>query len=163
MTRASYLLHPLVIAGLALWVINDHLLKGAYPGWWTGKLSDLAGLAVFPLIPYAVIDLWRARRGLPPPPVSTLALCIAAAGLALIAIKTTHVAADAYRWSLAAAQWPIRALRVGAVVPLRPVRLARDLTDLLALPALLVPWFVVRSRVTYVRRTAPPSIASTAP
>jgi hypothetical protein len=162
MTRAGYLLHPLVIAGLALWVINDHLLKGAYPGWWTGKLSDVAGLAVFPLISYAVIDLWRARRGLPPPSASMLALCIAATGLALIAIKTTHAAADAYRWSLAAAQWPMRALRVGALVPLRPVRLARDLTDLLALPALLVPWFVVRSRVTYARRTARPSRASTA-
>jgi hypothetical protein len=160
MTRAGYMLHPLVIAGLTLWVINDHLLKGTYPGWWTGELSDLAGLAVFPLIPYAITDLWRARRGLPPPRASTLALWIAATGLALIAIKTTHVAADVYCWGLAAVQWPVRALRVGAMVPLQPVRLARDLTDLLALPALFVPWFVVRSRATYVRH--PARMASTA-
>jgi hypothetical protein len=26
--------------------INDHLLKDLYPGWWTGKLSDIAGVAI---------------------------------------------------------------------------------------------------------------------
>lgn len=144
MTRASYLLHPLVLVGLALWIVNDHLLKGACPGWWTGKLSDVASLAVFPLVPYAATDLWRARRGLPPPSPSTLVFWIAATGLVMATINTLHVAADAYRWGLGAAQWPLRALHARSLVHVQPVRLTEDPTDLLALPALLVPWCVVR-------------------
>ncbi len=31
MTRASYLLHPLVIVGLVLWILNDHVFKAACP------------------------------------------------------------------------------------------------------------------------------------
>lgn len=144
MTRAGYLLHPLALLGLALWIANDHVLKAAWPGWWTGKLSDVAGLAVFPLLPYAAIDLWRARRGEPPPPPGVLVACIAATGLAMVSIKTVDLAADAYRHGLGAAQWPLRALRAWSLVPLRPVRLTEDPSDLLALPALAVPWWILR-------------------
>lgn len=143
MTRASYLLHPLTLLGLALWVVNDHVLKSACPCWWTGKLSDVASLAVFPLVPYAVADLWRARRGLPPPPRAVLVGWILATGLVMITINTLPLAADGYRWGLGAAQWPIMALRAWAWPALHPVRLTEDPTDLLALPALLVPGYVV--------------------
>src|SRR5829696_2606369 len=126
MTRAGYLLHPLVLAALALWIANDHVLKSAFPSWWTGKLSDVASLAVFPLIPYAAIDLWRARCGLPPPPLAVLAFWIVATGLVMATINTVGVAADAYRWGLGAAQWPFRALRAGSLVALHPVHLTED-------------------------------------
>ena len=43
-------LHPLVLAGLALLILNDHVWKAAHGTWWTGKPSDVAGLAVFPLL-----------------------------------------------------------------------------------------------------------------
>lgn len=153
MTRASYLLHPLVIAGLALWILNDHVLKAAYPSWWTGKLSDVASLAVFPLVPYAAIDLWRAGRGLPPPSPATLVFWTVATGLVMITINTLHLAGDGYRWGLGVAQWPIRALRSWSWVHIQPVRLTEDPTDLLALPALIMPWWVERSR----RLRAPPT------
>lgn len=143
MTRAGYLTHPLTIIGLALWILNDHVFKAACPSWWTGKLSDVAGLAVFPLVPYAAADLWRARRGLPAPPRAALAFWIVATGLVMVAIKTLPLAADCYRWGLGAAQWPLVALRSWSWPALHPVRLTEDPTDLLALPALFAPWFAV--------------------
>lgn len=145
MTRTGYLLRPAVLVCLALWIVNDHVLKAAYPSWWTGKLSDVASLAVFPLVPYAAIDLWRARRGLPPPSPVVLVGWIAATGLVMAMIKTIDVAGDAYRWGLGAMQWPLRALRTGALVPIRRVQLTADPTDLLTLPALIVPWYVMRT------------------
>jgi hypothetical protein len=146
MTRAGYLLHPVVLVGLALWLVNDHAWKAAYPSWWTGKLSDVASLAVFPLVPYAATDLWRARRGLPPPSLATLVFWIVATGLVMATIKTLGAAADCYRWGLGAAQWPIRALRGWSLPAIQPVCLTEDPTDLFALPALLVPWRVIRAQ-----------------
>lgn len=43
------LLHPAFLVGLAVLILNDFWLKAAFPGWLTGKLSDFAGLLVFPL------------------------------------------------------------------------------------------------------------------
>ena len=33
-----------------LLALNDHVLKQAWPGWVTGKLSDVAGLVVAPAV-----------------------------------------------------------------------------------------------------------------
>jgi len=43
------LLHPLAISALILLLLNDHFLKIFSPGFITGKLSDFAGLFVFPI------------------------------------------------------------------------------------------------------------------
>src|SRR5690606_8292496 len=43
------LLHPAPLAAIGLLLLNDHWLKAAFPGSITGKLSDFAGLAFFPL------------------------------------------------------------------------------------------------------------------
>lgn len=37
----------LYIFALVILIINDHVLKHAYPGWITGKISDVAGLLIF--------------------------------------------------------------------------------------------------------------------
>lgn len=42
--------------------INDHLLKAAYPSWWTGKLSDFAGVI---LVGTTFAVLVGPNRGLP--------------------------------------------------------------------------------------------------
>jgi hypothetical protein len=147
MTRASYVLHPVILVGLALWIANDHVFKAAWPSWWTGKLSDVASLAVAPLVPYAAIDLWRARRHLPPPPTTVLVFWLVATGMVMATINTIGLFAETYRWGLGAAQWPFRVLRSWSIVSVHPVRLAGDPTDLLTLPALAVPWLVVRSSV----------------
>ena len=41
---------PRTVGAILVLLINDHLLKGAAPGWVTGKLSDFAGLVFFPLL-----------------------------------------------------------------------------------------------------------------
>ncbi|MBX3130149.1 MAG: hypothetical protein KF718_25755 [Polyangiaceae bacterium] len=48
--------HPLALAAIALLALNDHVLKGAglLPAWLTGKLSDVAGLYLFPLLLFAL-------------------------------------------------------------------------------------------------------------
>jgi hypothetical protein len=41
------LLDPVFLGALALLLLNDHLLKAAYHNFWTGKVSDFAGLYAF--------------------------------------------------------------------------------------------------------------------
>lgn len=48
--RVRWLGHPAFFAGVAVLVVNDHVLKARFPGWWTGKLSDFAGVAVVAVI-----------------------------------------------------------------------------------------------------------------
>lgn len=44
--RGRWLRAPWFLACLAVLVVNDHVLKERFPGWWTGKLSDIGGVAV---------------------------------------------------------------------------------------------------------------------
>ncbi len=65
LTPARALLHPLFLASTALLVINDRLLKGSgvLPGALTGKLSDVAGMLVAPMLLAALLRV-KSRRGL---------------------------------------------------------------------------------------------------
>ena len=47
--RLDLLTTPAFLAGLALLLLNDWVLKAEYGNWLTGKLSDFAGLFVFPI------------------------------------------------------------------------------------------------------------------
>ena len=47
--RLAVLLTPGFICGLGLLLLNDFFLKPAFHSWLTGKLSDFAGLFIFPL------------------------------------------------------------------------------------------------------------------
>jgi hypothetical protein len=143
-TRA--VLHPVALAALLALGLNDHVLKAAWPCWWTGKLSDVAGLAVFPLLVAAALELLSGkpvRRGV----VLALALAV---GVGFAAIKLSPLAGDAYRIGLAMLQWPARAtvaaLSGAAMPPIGRVQLTPDGSDLLALPALAVsPWLAARA------------------
>ena len=48
--RFARLLHPAYLLALAVLLLNDHVLKEAVPGVLTGKLSDVAGLIVLPVL-----------------------------------------------------------------------------------------------------------------
>ena len=52
MARApgALLLHPVNLIAMLVLGLNDHWLKAAWPGLVTGKLSDVAGLVVLPLV-----------------------------------------------------------------------------------------------------------------
>jgi hypothetical protein len=47
-TPATYLYNYLFAIGLLILVLNDHILKWEYGNWFTGKLSDIAGVFVLP-------------------------------------------------------------------------------------------------------------------
>lgn len=142
---ADVLCRPTALTALALWCVNDHVLKYAYPGWLTGKLSDVASLIVAPLLAACLFDLAfphataRMRRKL-------FLLALVAIGALMFSVKLFDSAAWAYRWGLGLLQWPFRSLTGlladGSARPLRAVQLAMDWTDLLTLPALIVPWWL---------------------
>ena len=142
------MLHPVVLGALALWLLNDHLLKDAAPGPLAGKLSDVAGLIVVPASVASAVELWRARR----PSWTAAPRWLAGAALAtaalLIAINLSPAAAWLWQHALAAAQWPFRlfaALAEGHPAPeLLPVHHTLDPTDALTAPAALLPILLER-------------------
>lgn len=143
------LLHPAALASVALLLVNDHYLKATWPGWLTGKLSDFAGLAFFPLL-LAVGATWlqsRFSRG-GSPTGRWLAMSIAVTGAVFASIQISDLAGEAYRRGLALLQWPVRAaLRVaeGETLPgLGRAALTPDPTDWVALPALGIAWWIGR-------------------
>jgi hypothetical protein len=150
MTRqpGSLLLHPVALIALATWLANDHYGKVAHGGWVTGKLSDVACQIVVPLIMIAAYELLTGR-------IASLRFgiaCIVATGLVMISINLFEPAAWMYRHGLGVAQWPLRAIyRLvvdGALPAIHPVQKTMDPTDLLTLPALLVPLRLVRDRLS---------------
>jgi hypothetical protein len=134
------MLHPAVLASLALLLVNDHVLKAAAAGTaWnvvTGKLSDFAGLAFFPVLLVSLVELVTRRA-----PASRR---IVVAGIVMTAVvfaltKTWTPAAEAYELAIAVLQWPVHGRLVDVVHVVDP-------TDLVALPAVALALVVVRAR-----------------
>jgi hypothetical protein len=145
------LLDPVAVVALVALVGNDHLGKrlAASTSWagLTGKISDVAGVLLLPLLVLAAVEGWRAwrRRWAGPDPRAALIVAVVVA-VAFAAMKTTAAGGAVYAWSLGALQWPVYALiavaeHAGALPPLRPVRHVVDPTDLVALPG---AFYVVR-------------------
>lgn len=117
---ANALTHPAFLFSAALLFFNDHVLKGAgvLPGWVTGKLSDFAGLMVAPVILAWCLRV-RSRR----------------------AFAAAHVAVGAVFSALEVS--PSLATAVATSIdPWMTTRIVADLGDLIALPALLVSFFL---------------------
>jgi hypothetical protein len=104
------------VVSLFVLLLNDHLLKQAWPGLVTGKLSDVAGLVVAP----PLVALLLGRR-------ADLAATILTGALYTL-VKSTETGAEA-----ASLAWTALA---------GPSRVLADHTDLLALPALGLAWWV---------------------
>ena len=114
----AWLSHPVSVAAIAVLVLNDHVLKETFGTWWTGKLSDFAGVVFFPAL-LAVAIAAAAPRARHPRVV--LASTVAT-GVGFAWVKATAVGA-----TTASAVWSEAA---GTSVILR------DATDLVALPML---------------------------
>lgn len=118
---AEALRHPIFWGCLAVLLFNDHVLKGAglLPGAVTGKLSDLAGLVVAPLL---AVALFGARR-----PLARL-LALAVPVVPFVALELSPSAARA-----------VETLTATAGVPWR---VWPDATDLLALAVLPLSYWL---------------------
>jgi hypothetical protein len=127
-------MHPVALAAVLLLVVNDWLLKPRWSGAVTGKLSDVAGLVFAPVVLSSLIGLLLivARR---PDPYLThrrLVACITATGVVFAATK---LSAD------------VAHLVAGALSFVRPAHVVADPTDLLALPALAITYWIGRDEL----------------
>jgi hypothetical protein len=113
----AWLGHPVTVVALLVLVVNDHVLKAAYPGVVTGKLSDAAGLVLAP-------------------PLLALLIRRPAAALWSVAAVFSLVKSSGYASSAASEVW---SLLHG------PSMVRADLSDLLTLPFLGVAWWAYRS------------------
>lgn len=116
--------HPLCLSATALLLLNDHVLKRAWPGLVTGKLSDVCWLVVAPVVVAAVLA-WA--------PLPARAVRVASLGGVAVAYTVLQL------WPPLGDAWT--AVLGGAHVA--------DAADLLALPALaLAPlcWRPARRR-----------------
>jgi hypothetical protein len=142
-TASRALATPIALCAIALLIINDHVLKAAYPGFVTGKLSDFAGLVFFPLLLAAACEQIGLRCGM-----KTVVHAVCATAIVFAAIKLSASAGELYRLSIALLQWPFHALRAlvaGDALPgVGRARLVADRTDLIALVALAVPVVLAR-------------------
>lgn len=78
--RTAWLGRPWFLLAVAVLAVNDHILKGMWPGWLTGKLSDFAGLVVVATLGSVVLGpSWG----------------IVVAGLGFVALKTLPGMAEA--------------------------------------------------------------------
>ena len=59
--QPTLLLHPLFLTSLALLLLNDFYLKYEFHNWFTGKLSDFAGLFVFAIFFIAIFPIHKKK------------------------------------------------------------------------------------------------------
>jgi hypothetical protein len=134
------ILHPASLLAIVVLIVNDHLLKASFPGtWWTGKLSDFAGLIFFPLFLMGIFGARSRKAGW---------VLVAATGFVFAAIELSTSAEDIYRYGLGALQYPFRAAFLGAFPKFMPVEAYADPTDCLALTALVIPAWIISRRAS---------------
>ena len=144
------LLHPVALCALALWAINDHYGKGAWPAWLSGKLSDVSCLIVIPLLCAAGVELVGGLFGRSLTEVSRWGvfacdLGALVAAVIMVGINLWPSWAYVYELGLGAAQWaalvPVRLLFGQEVGQPYLVTLTMDPSDLITVPSALIgPW-----------------------
>jgi hypothetical protein len=135
-TKHPIIAHPLCVAAIVTLVVNDHYLKAAYGNWFTGKLSDVAGLMFFPAL-LAVVGKSTPRA---------VAIAALATAVVFALVKTWVPATDAFRWTLGFLQSPRHP---------RPVEAVTDPTDLVAVPAVATSWLLARLSSARPSRASP--------
>lgn len=128
----SLLLRPAPLGALLLLVLNDHVLKAAWPGFVTSKLSDLAGAFLLPVLVVSIAELVMSRRRHIASASTATVVCVMTA-LALILVKTWPAASDGYGTLVGFVRYPF-------IHAFRRVQVATDPTDLGALISVGLAW-----------------------
>lgn len=126
----TLLAHPVTLGALGLLLLNDHVLRRLWPSWWTGKVGDFAWLFFAPFALAAVIA-WVLPRRMKRHEQITFAAAFGLTGLTFGFIKWLPAVHEV-------------AMRMAAESGM-PLSLRRDPTDLLALPALGLAFWLWRS------------------
>lgn len=122
-TRNKYLiLNYIFLFCIAVLFLNDHVFKYAYANWLTGKLSDIAGIIIFPLLLVFVF-----------PKLKYLSLLLSVLFFVYWKSPVSQPAIDLYN-------------------ELAPIEITRvvDYTDLYVLALLPLPWLLMRNIDTVV-------------
>jgi hypothetical protein len=122
---------PLMAVGL--FALNNGVLKQAWPGWVTGKLSDILVCFFLPLFISAILE--RLSRLAP---VARVAIGIAITAAVFTALKTSAAASTVHDAGIATL-----VQRFGMF----PAPNRVDTTDLCALPILALAWMHARRKV----------------
>lgn len=135
---------PVFLVALAVLFVNDQVLKARFGGPITGKLSDVAGLIVVPIVVVTVTEIVRGRTC----DVSTMVRCSVGVAAVFALVQLWAPAGAAYEDVFGVARWPVDSLvaLLGGGLPSAPGRVAlfADPTDLLALPAAVIPVWIAR-------------------
>ena len=132
-TPADLLLRPVPLFAIILLALNDHVLKPIWPGLVTGKLSDIAGMVLCPLLLMAITALilarpWRSNE------VAIRLACVAVTVVGFALLKESPTIARNYGDLLGWVRYPL-------LHHWHRVQIAHDQTDLLALPGAGVAWW----------------------
>ena len=125
---------------MGLFAANNGILKHAWPGWVTGKVSDVLVCFFLPLFVSAILE--RITRLVP---AARVAAGIAITAILFTAVKTSAAASGVHDAGIAMLVRPL------GMFP-APNRV--DTTDLCALPMLALAWL-------HARRTVGAGLAST--
>lgn len=120
------------LLSVALFALNNVVLKRTIPGFFTGKLSDVLFCFFMPLFISAVL-----ARVCDLPACARVWIGIATTALAFIAVKTSAHASHALDQAI---------LTLARPMGVHPAANRVDATDLVALPMLLVAWWFARTR-----------------
>ena len=148
MRPGDLLLRAPALIAVALVVVNDQILKERYGNWLTGKLSDIAGVFVLPLVIVSALELARWSLGRHPWASSRpeVALAIATTAIGFASVKLVGPVGDTYANAIG---W-IRAVVASSArrewQPTGPIEVIRDWTDLLVLPVLIGSWLLAHNR-----------------
>ena len=141
------LLSPWALVSVAVIFVNDHVLKGAFGNTMTGKLSDVAGVFLFPLLLLSVLEVLRRKLA----GRAAIAWSIAVTGIGFAAVKTVSPIGDAYEWVIGFFRWTAGGFRG----ELLPIVVFRDPSDLWVLPILFASYLVVTHNRTRAPQGAP--------
>lgn len=130
MTQRSLVLHWMFLGSLLVLILNDHVFKSLTPGPVTGKLSDVAGLVMFPILAISTLELLLRRQ------VSSKTVWGVTLGTAIVfaSVQLIPSAAHGYQVIISWVHW----LLSGASGTPLPVRHVADAWDNIALPGVLV-------------------------
>lgn len=148
-----YFFSPWTISAILLMGLNDHYLKFQFHNFWTGKISDFAGLFYFPVF---LITMWRLAqkfilRQESRPTLSPWEV--------LVSLALTDFLFILFKLS----PWLSRGLESFFGRYLFPISITNDPTDLMAIASnlgtfLLLRRFLPQTKFTRAARHPPPSI-----
>ncbi|MCB1026884.1 MAG: hypothetical protein KDB24_03865 [Microthrixaceae bacterium] len=148
MQPGDLLLRPPVLIALAVVLLNDRVLKASYGNVLTGKLSDVAGVFVLPLVMVSAVELarWALKRPAWPASRTEVVWAIAITAIGFAAVKMIGPIGDAYAEAVGMLRAGIASLVHWELRPVVPIEVIRDWSDVLVLPVLAGTWLCARTR-----------------